>query len=246
MLKYVYDGSFEGLMTAIYEAYYLRQEPDAIVPKYEFKEELFSSMVHIETELEKAKKVITSIKDKLSPSVLLEVFYVFLSEKEGSSTLIYQYLKMSWQAGGNISGNLSDNLVRKINQICQQVKLERHRMLGLLRFRLVAGDIYYATMEPDNNILALIAPHFVRRLADQNWIIHDLSRGLAALYNQKDWVVTTTERPLELVEQEKEEFYQELWREYFTRVAVEGRINPRLQRQFMPTRYWKHLIEKQL
>nr|WP_315988235.1 DUF4130 domain-containing protein [Desulforamulus aquiferis] len=44
--------------------------------------------------------------------------------------------------------------------------------------------------------------------------------------------------------QEKDNFYQELWKEYFKSTAIQGRKNPKLQKQFMPTRYWKYLIEK--
>jgi predicted DNA-binding helix-hairpin-helix protein len=35
-----------------------------------------------------------------------------------------------------------------------------------------------------------------------------------------------------------------LWQEFFDSVALSNRRNLRLQRQYMPTRYWKNLIEK--
>ncbi|RYD06457.1 hypothetical protein N752_03785 [Desulforamulus aquiferis] len=180
MITYVYDDSFEGLMTCIYEAYYRREEPEAIVSKDDLQEDLFSITVPIATDIDKAKRVMTSIESKISPSVLRQIFYVFLSARPDKGMLIYKYLKMGWAMGGNISGHLSENTVRTIHRIWQQVGAERHRMLGLLRFSLLPNNIYYGPMEPDNNILSLIAPHFVRRLGDQNWIIHDLKRGLAA------------------------------------------------------------------
>jgi probable DNA metabolism protein len=34
-----------------------------------------------------------------------------------------------------------------------------------------------------------------------------------------------------------------LWKTFHRTVAIENRINPALQRQFMPARYWKHLTE---
>jgi probable DNA metabolism protein len=44
--------------------------------------------------------------------------------------------------------------------------------------------------------------------------------------------------------EQEEEFYQTLWKQYFKSIAIEGRINPRLQMQHMPKKYWKYLIEK--
>ena len=40
MIYYIYDNTFEGLLTAIYEAYYRRENPDDIIPK-EREEENF-------------------------------------------------------------------------------------------------------------------------------------------------------------------------------------------------------------
>jgi hypothetical protein len=42
-----------------------------------------------------------------------------------------------------------------------------------------------------------------------------------------------------------EEMFQELWKGYFKAMTIKERINPRLQRQHMPKRFWKYLTEKQ-
>jgi hypothetical protein len=34
--------------------------------------------------------------------------------------------------------------------------------LGLIRFKRLEDDLYYAQIEPDNNIVGLLAPHFSR------------------------------------------------------------------------------------
>ena len=43
---------------------------------------------------------------------------------------------------------------------------------------------------------------------------------------------------------EKEEEYQKLWKTFFKRIAITERKNLKLQRQFIPARYWKYLPEK--
>ncbi|MFW6294603.1 MAG: DUF4130 domain-containing protein, partial [Halanaerobium sp.] len=35
-----------------------------------------------------------------------------------------------------------------------------------------------------------------------------------------------------------------LWKSFFSAVSIKNRLNPKLQRQFMPKKYWKYLIEK--
>ncbi|MEG6520702.1 TIGR03915 family putative DNA repair protein [Desulfotomaculum sp. 1211_IL3151] len=244
MIYFIYDGSFEGLLTAVYEAYYRSERPDYIVYQDEFQQDLFSQAITIHTDQEKSAKVYRAIEDKISFYTLQQIFYVYLSELQGSGTLIYQYLRLGFQFGPKINSNLTEDTVRKVYERSQRVSKERHRMLGLIRFQKLANDCFYATMEPDHNIVGLVSPHFANRLSDQNWIIHDLKRKIAAVYNKKEWLLTNLDIPQGLTLAANEAYYQELWKKYFSSTAIQNRINPKLQKQFMPIRYWKHLIEK--
>ena len=42
----------------------------------------------------------------------------------------------------------------------------------------------------------------------------------------------------------QEDGFQRLWGTYFDSVNIEARANPRLHRQHVPPRYWRHLTEK--
>ncbi|QGG49394.1 TIGR03915 family putative DNA repair protein [Heliorestis convoluta] len=244
MVIYLYDGSFEGLLTSIYEAYYRREEPEEIHSLASvYTASLFASSVTIETDPEKAEKVVQSIQNKISSQAFRHSAYAFLSEAKGAELFIYQYLRLGWKVGPDVDRYLVDP-VWTIHQLSGKVAKERHRMLGLLRFRLLRDDIYYGPMETDHNILGLLAPHFTRRLADQNWIIHDKKRSMAALYNQKEWILTdlNREQVISLAPEEKE--YQALWKDYFNNVTITERKNLKQQRSYMPFRYWSYLIEK--
>ncbi|MBC9783049.1 TIGR03915 family putative DNA repair protein [Heliobacterium chlorum] len=244
MIHYIYDGSFDGLLTAIYEAYYRRQVPDDIRAEGWGEENLFAEQVPIETDLEKAEKVFAAIEGKISPDAGHHAAYAFLSEIDGMEQAIYQYVKLGFSMGPKVDAYLTDDRVLKVHRMSHKVRTERHRMLGLLRFRLLQGNIYYAPMEPDHNIVSLIAPHFTERLSDQNWIIHDCKRGLAALYNRQEWILTELESDGAVAEVQAEAVYQQLWRDYYHSIAITGRTNRKLQRRCMPVRYWKYLIEK--
>lgn len=245
MINYIYDGSFDGLMTSIYEAYYRPDKPDNIIPDEDFQQSLFSNNIYINTDIEKSNKVQNAIVNKISYNALKNVFYVFLSELEGSSTLIYKYLKLGFKVGCNIDRHLSDDTVLNMHKIKHKVTFEAHRMKGLLRFRLLECNIYYSDICPDHNIIGLLAPYFAERFADQDFIIHDVRRKLSVVYNKKEWIMTDIPPLQHMISEKEDEIrFQNLWKQYFKSIAIKERINPRLQRHYMPRRYWDYLIEK--
>ncbi len=244
MLVYVYDGSFEGLLTAIHIAYYSGRFPDRMECSHNLQQNILDEYVHINTEPEKAEKVYKSIRNKISADSLRQVYNVFLSEEAEAGTLVYHYLRFGWKVGPKVDLYLTDDRVFKVLDISRRVEHERHKMLGFVRFKLLEGNIYYAPIKPDNNLVELLAPHFAERLSDQNWIIHDVRREVAALFNKKDWFVSEfTLSRLPAVTSEEAD-YQKLWKEFFNTIAIPSRKNPRLQRQLMPKRYWEYLTEK--
>lgn len=244
MIYYIYDGSFDGLLTAIYEAYYRKEKPEKILCQEAHQENLFIEKIHISTDGEKAKRVYDSIKEKISNRALKNVFYTYLSEVEDGGTWIYQYLRLGWKIGRNIDDNLADDRVLKIHKIRLKVDREVHFMLGLIRFRSLEGNIYYAPIDPKFNIIGLVAPHFADRLSDQNWIIHDAKRRLGAVYNREEWVIRDINIEKDIKYSNEELSYQRLWKEYFKSIAIKNRINPKLQKRNMPMRYWSYLVEK--
>ena len=247
MIRFIHDGSFLGLLTAIYASYYSGHKPDQILSPREAAEDLFSENMVIETNQEHADIVYHAIISKISPNAMHHIYYAFLSEAPHCSDYIYNYLKLGWKAGSKLDMYLSDDPVRKVHMLSQKVSKEKHRMLGLLRFRELEQQILYGPMEPDHNISELIAPHFAKRLASDYWIIHDLKRNIAVLYNKKKWIISANTPSIlssSLLCSEEESSFQALWKTFYDNIAIKSRINPQLQKQFMPTRYWHHLIEK--
>ncbi len=243
MKRYIYDGSFDGLLTSIYDAYYLREDVEDIVFEESEQQNFLIQSTYISTDEDKAKKVYKAIQTKISQKALKMVFYVYLSEVPGHGIAILSYLRLGFKLGPRIDLNLSNDVVLKMTHISNKVAKERHRMTGLLRFKQLENEIFYAAIEPDHNIIALLAPHFVARLTNENWVIHDVRRGIEILYNKKEWIITDIEITDSLILKENEEAYQDLWRTYFKSIAIQNKVNPTLQKKNMPMRYWKHLVE---
>lgn len=244
MICYTYDGSFNGLLTTIYEIYYRRRIPQEIVPASSSNMRFFVRQEHIVCDEARAARVYEAIDSKISSRALRNAYCVYLSEHPQAGMWIYEYLRLGWKLGPRVDLHLTDERVHRVHQLSRKVKMEQHRLLGLVRFQRCQMDLYYAAIEPDHNIAELLAPHFASRLSDQNWIIHDRRRDLAVVFNRKEWVATgfTLKQKLEL--EQDEQYYQRLWKQYYDSIAITSRKNPRLQKQCMPERYWKHLVEK--
>jgi probable DNA metabolism protein len=245
MLIYLYDGSFEGLLNAIAAAMERRQKPDRISNNSKEEEGLFLEKVRIKTDSRQAALFLEKIKQKFPYKVLQNALLLFLSEMEDFELVVFDYLNLIFQYGAQIFNNLSNESILKAHRMCQKVILETHRLKGLIRFKELKDGFLYAPIEPDHNVLQLIAPHFTRRLASQKWMIHDLKRGIGAFYQNGKWKALEIEGKNILLSEE-ENGYQELWKTYFETIAIAERKNPALQKRFMPKRYWKYLVEKSL
>lgn len=243
MIIYIYDGSFEGLLTCIYEAYYRHEAPDDIIPMDRLQNNFLYQRYIIKTDSSKATKVYKSIEEKISKEALKRVFYAYLSELPRSGAAILNYLRLGYKIGRNIDNNLANDAVLIMDKINLKISGERHAMLGLLRFKMLESNILYANFEPQYNITGLIAPHFENRLSNENWVIHDIKRNIAALYNKKEWIINELELEDDLIIHEEEEDYQEMWKSYYKHISIASRKNTRLKKNNMPMKYWKHLVE---
>jgi probable DNA metabolism protein len=244
MATLIYDGTFDGLMTVFHEVFVGGQVVEDIVAGKDYQPNLFSPSLPIAADSEKAGILIESIRKRISPRALRHTYYVCSSEKKEAGAITYRYLKKGFALGKEVDFHLLDPDVAAVHAVSKKVGRELHRLLGLTRFRLLNRGILYAPLEPDNDLIPLLAPHFAIRLPRENWLIHDVGRKKAALYNKKQWIITglCLKEKLPLAEEENE--LQELWKTYFARIAIEERRNPRLQAGNMPKKYWKYLVEE--
>ena len=245
MAVLICDGSFDGLMTALHRVFVEGGEGEEIAVSGAYQPDLFSASWHIPTREETSLAMMEAVRRKISPKALQHIYRAWCSGKKDAGTVILRYLKQGFALGKAVDFHHLDPDVAALHSLSKKVGRELHRLLGLTRFRLLESGILYAPLEPEYDILALLAPHFALRLPRENWIIHDIKRGQAALYNQKRWVITDLEREGRLPLSREEEELQDLWKNYFARIAIEERKNPRLQAGNMPKKYWKYLVEKE-
>lgn len=246
----VYDNSFEGWLTAIFEVYEYKFN-DAVIERASlYQSSLLATEHTVITSQEKALRVWNGLKKKLSPKALQQLYNSFLSEEKGIENTMLTYARYAFSHKGTMEHDFSSAVVLKIAQTARKVARERHRMTAFVRFQLTADGLYYALVEPDFNVLPLIVKHFRERYADQRWLIYDNFRKYGIYYNLQtvETVILTfteqNENTACCIYDEAEALYQQLWQQYFKSVNIKARKNTRLHIQHMPVRYWKYLTEK--
>jgi len=253
MIIFHYDKTFEGLLTAVFDAYNRKTFPDKLLEEDELEPLFVDESYTVLTQTDKANRVWKALEKKLQRTTRNMITHVWLSELPASDELIFRYIRKTFDSKQSIELNFTDDDVLQMRNVAQKVDREKHRMIEYVRFQKAADDIFFAPVSPDHNCLPLILEHFKDRFSDQKWIIYDIKRNYGFYYDLK----TVTEMTLdstnlfpegkldEELMAKDEKLFQELWKGYFKSMTIKERINLKLQRQHLPKRYWKYLTEKQ-
>src|SRR5690606_9480891 len=143
MFVLVYDNSFEGLLTAIFEVYEYKLNPVVIYKSHQRLPMLFFQIRTVETSQEKANRVYAKLNEILGKAGMKRIDYAFLSENKESDNHILkavQYILQAKEKG--VLNDLSHPFVFKLMQYEKSVSRERHRMTAFVRFRLLEDGIY--------------------------------------------------------------------------------------------------------
>lgn len=247
-----FDGTFEGLLSAIFETYRLKIKADRIIPEDKWQNNIFEEPTFVTTNEAWAKRVLIGIQKKCSKKTTSLLYQCFLSELPEIPMLIFDFVKKAMSSNIDITDNFGDDTVLKLHQIKKKIGREVHRMHAFVRFQRTKDDIYYSVIEPDFNVMPLLNDHFEKRYPAQKWLIYDSKRHYGIFYNKEktDYITFEDDSRLrykqlnENVLEESEPDYQILWKSYFDSVNIPERRNMKLHLQHVPKRYWKYLSEK--
>ena len=251
MTTLIYDGTFEGLLTAVFEIYERKLKQTKLFQGEYRNIALFEDVVNVITDDNKYQRVLSGLKKRLSPAGVQLLYVAYLSEIRACDEIIVGYIRHAFDSEQNIEEDYANRFVLRLSEIAQMVRRERHRMEAFVRFQKLADDMFYSAVEPDFNVLPLLMRHFRDRYADQQWIIYDQRRHYGIYYNlheveyvEIDFSRKNSNNKSSIIVSEDEGLYQHLWKNYFNNVNIASRKNTRLHLRHVPKRYWKHLTEK--
>ena len=250
---YVFDGSLEGLLTAVFE--YFERKPKTVLLQTEkvFQPDAFTESLKIVNNRAKADRVWNGLQKRLDKQWRRRFYCAYLSELPEIFNALFHFSNYIFSHPSGAEKNFGNEHVLAISQIVTKVEREKHRMEAFIRFQHTADGMFYCGIDPDFNVLPLIVKHFKDRYSDQQWIIYDLKRRYGLFYDLLSVEEITIEMNVKNLKQASiqqlsgtEELYANLWKDYFKSTNIESRKNTKLHVQHVPKRYWKYLTEKQL
>jgi len=253
MLVFFYDKTFEGLLTAIFDAYSRKTFPDKLVGEGEIAPLFMEESYTVITQENRAIRVWRALEEKMSKIACRMLTHAWLSEVEGCDELLFRYIRKTIDSKVSIEMNFGDKDVLELHQLAKKVSHERHYLQMFVRFQKAADDIFFAPVNPVFNALPLAIEHFTDRFSDQKWVIYDVKRRYGYYYDLHTAVEMTLDNDDHLLSgkldeslmAQDEKLFQDLWKGYFKAMTIKERINPRLHRRNMPRRFWRYLTEKQ-
>lgn len=257
MLAFYYDKSFEGLLCAIFDAFKLKKMPECLLSDDDVVPLLVSDSHHVEFRNSKYERVYSALQKKLSKIALNQILFTWLSELPESDLIIFRYICKVFKSNYSIETDFGDPDVLAIHDIAKKVNKEKHHIQQFVRFNAIKnptsdGKIYFAVIGPIYNALPLTTRFFKDRYADQKWAIYDEKRQYGYFYDLEklekislndDLIINNKINQDYLTDDEK--LFQTMWYRYCNALTIKERINPKLQRQNMPRRFWQHLPEMQ-
>lgn len=237
----VYDTTFEGFLTLVYEVYHQKYTPTAIEKK-SVNANLLDEIREIEYDEQKSTQVFTGMKKHFSKEELHRIANIFLCESAAFEMPLLEYIKLGFKSSKELR-NINHNEVFFIQNLHKELMRHTHKYTGFLRFSELEDGTLYAKIESKFSLVYLLGRHFAQRFNNQNYIIHDIERALAFVKFEESMSVRNVAE-FETPELSKaEEKFTKLWQTFFKAVAIESRKNKNLQRNLVPLVYRKYMSE---
>lgn len=244
------EDTVEGIYTAVYDAWaaHVPEERLSIQCREHYSPCFFTTVTEVETDSDKAEKVVCFIKAKLGWHVYEMTYYAALSCAEDKMDTIYRFLKLGFQVGAGVADMHGEPVVCRMFELERNVKNESHLFREFLRFHETKEGILIARINPRNQVLSYLAEHFSDRFPEENFVILDDVHFMAVFHEkEKDWFLgKLTEEELSYIwEMRESEEYEDLWKTFFKTIAIEERVNKKCQRNMCPIRYRDYMVEFQ-
>lgn len=242
MKIYLTDGTPDCFYTAVFSACTDRE--CIVTPAKDLQLPLGVDLIEVKRDEEKCARVMRKLR-AVDEKCLQEISLILRRGCAEREMTALNYIRLIIEKNAPVREMLSHPAVLEARSAIRKVTGETHNFKGFLRFMEGSNGVFYAPFSPDNDILELILPHFLRRLPGQPFVIHDTARRKAALYNTRDCVITQTDERVSVALSEYERGFQDLWKEYYRSVNITQRPHEKQMKGYMPVRYWKFMPEKQ-
>lgn len=249
-VAYVFDGSLEGLLTAIFQAYARHEKPIDVVTDEGLQPRLGQRICPIQTDAALAHRVKRGIQMTAGRQAFRSVLKASLSGDPQAGTHAYRFVRYAMDEGGKGAVNhISHPAVAPLHGIVRAVNQECEHIRQFARFQHVRTDrmdVWFARVNPRDRVVPLVMDHFVERFSIQPFILYDEVHRMAGVYDGSSWYHVLPDSEV-LLDREgicvEEAMMQDAWKRFYRALSVDARYHPELRRQLMPKRFWRNLVE---
>lgn len=234
---YFTDGTQECFLTAFLLAY---NDGEAYITSTQKQMILGQESVFVVTDAARAERARARLLS-FDKSCMHDLG-LLLRSGDGCEQTAFRYLRFLAEQKRPVKEMLAEDAVLEAEERLRRVGYEIHRMHGFVRFMESESGALYAPISPDNDIVDLLVPHFRGRLTGYPFVLHDVRRKKAAVYDGKNTFLAPLEKT-EVVLSADEESWRQLWRQYYKSVNIPSRERLKQMRGYMPVRYWKFMPE---
>lgn len=236
---YVFDGTKAGFLTAFLEAF---SDENAFLSSHDAQLPL-GEIQYVQTDEKRAKKAMDRLSS-FDSGFPYELDRLLRAGEEDSDQIAFRYFRFLAQEKRCVRNNLANPDVFAAAQRIKRVNFEIHRLHGFIRFMECESGALYAPFAPDNDVCDLLLPHFRARLPQYPFVLHDVKRKKAAVYDGTNSFCAPLDKA-DVLLSGKETDWQALFKRYYNAVNIPSRERLKQMRGYLPVRYRKFMPELQ-
>mgnify|MGYP001523559943 len=181
-MKYVYDGTFAGFLSAVYRIYHDGTGQMGSISASRGSGDLFGEETEVATDINHAETVADAFLKSCGTAAFRWLYRAFLCDDD-SEEYLFDYVRRGFKWGKSIYTHQGEVWMWEILRRSQMAGNEAEKFKGIVRFSELAEGMLYAPIHPTHHVLPLIVRHFQKRLSCEEWAIHDVGRHVAAYYD---------------------------------------------------------------
>lgn len=239
-MVYTFDGTKYGFLTVLLFAFH---DVGAIVTSGRAQIPLGMATMDVPTDFARAKKAEERLLS-FDSDCSFDLDRLLRCGMDDKEQVAFRYFRLLAQEKHPVAKRLANPDVFTAVEYIKKVGHEIHKMHGFIRFMETESGALYAPFSPDNDICDLLLPHFRARLPQFPFVIHDVKRQKAAVYDGKNSFIAPLAQA-DIFLSANENGWQSLWKKYYGAVNIPCRERLKQMRGYMPARYWKFLPERQ-
>ena len=262
MYNFICEDSLDGILTGIYDAWSFKidhinisHEDLVLTSKEPDNYELFCEYQHVTPDPEKAEKISRTLLSKLGREFYEAILKAALSREPSTkkdmdkADAIYKTVVLALRSpeAEKVLLYLGIPCVYRVFTLSRATNMEAHHLKGFLRFSELKNGVLFSTIHPKNHTLPILAEHFTDRFPQEDFMIYDETRKLAAVHRsgKKYILVDASDLNEDILSHysDREQEFRDLWFTFFDTIAIDARKNLKLQAQNIPKRFWPDALE---